>query len=161
MSCKRLPCWTLGWPASSSQSSQRLFCRWALGGGGDAGHTWWHRYAEDKLLHITTIEPSVVDVGKSFLLNLTQNFTSRQILIPSAATSEMNQCLCHAIVSKWSLRLATWGFGVWRHGVGDIIGSVCEDIRVHQAELYVPDGNLRCELGSTFVLWRMRNILSL
>ena len=60
-----------------------------------------------------------------------------------------------------SLRLVTWGFGVWRHGVGDIIGSVCEDIRVHQAELYVPDGNLRCELGSTFVLWRMRNILSL
>ena len=32
--------------------------------------------------------------------------------------------------------------------MGDIIGSVCEDIRVHQAELCVPDGNLRCELGS-------------
>ena len=44
-----------------------------------------------------------------------------------------------------SLRLVTWGFGVWRHGVGDIIGSVCEDIRVHQAELCVPDGNLRYE----------------
>ena len=64
-----------------------------------------------------------------------------------------------------SLRLVTWGFGVWRHGVGDIIGSVCEDIRVHQAELYVPDGNLRyeqakhlsfgaCEIFSACRIWR-------
>ena len=157
MSCKRLPCWTLGWPASSSQSSQRLFCRWALGGGGDAGHTWWHRYAEDNLLHITTIEPSVVDVGKSFLLNLPQIFTRCQLSIPSATTKEITNRVKQEEAWDWWHEVLVSGDMVWETL---LVLSARTFVCTKPSSVYLTETWDMNRLNSC-PFRRMRNILSL